>query len=91
MDLGLVSLVGRVMSRHVFRGDCKLSATLGSLSDDGWCCVPTLLVVRLEVSQQWSLQAVGLARSHFQNGDLQERSYQWVFPGMSTTSVLAPQ
>lgn len=69
------SLVGRVMSRHVFRGDCKLSATLGSLSDDGWCCVPTLLVVRLEVSQQWSLQAVGLARSHCQNGDLQESSH----------------
>ena len=75
MVLCLVSLVGRVMSRHVFRGDGKLSSTLGSLSDDGWCCVPTLLVVWLELSEQWSLQAVGWARSHCQHCDLRESSH----------------
>ena len=36
-----------------------LRKSLGSLSADGWGCVPTLLVIRLEASQHWSLQAVG--------------------------------
>ena len=30
-------------------------------------------------------------RSQCQNGDLQESSYSWVFPGMSTSGVLTPQ
>ena len=58
VDLGLVSLVGRAMSMGVFRGVCELSITLGSLSPDGWGCVPTLLVVWPKTSQHWSLKAV---------------------------------
>ena len=40
VELGLVPLMGRAMSRGVFSGDCELSATLGSLTADGWGCVP---------------------------------------------------
>lgn len=36
--------------------------SLGSLSTDGWGCVPLLLVVLPEASQNWSLQAVGWGR-----------------------------
>ena len=45
MRLGLVFLVGRVASSGVFLGVCELSMILGSLSANGWCCVPVLLVV----------------------------------------------
>ena len=58
VELGLVPLVGRAMSRDVFSGGCGLRKTLGSLSADGWGCVPALLVVWPEASQHWSLQAV---------------------------------
>ena len=43
MTLG--PLVSRVVLRGVFKGGCVLRKTLGSLSDDEWVCVPTLLVV----------------------------------------------
>ena len=59
VELDLVPLMGRVVSRSVFRGGCELSMTLGSLSVDGCVFVPTLLVVWPEVAQQWSLKAVG--------------------------------
>ena len=49
-------------------------------------CVPILLVVWPEVSQHWSLQAIGWC----QNSDLQESSHQGIFPGVSTSSVLIP-
>ena len=39
-------------------GSCGLRKTLGSLCADWWGCVPALLVW-LQVSQRWSLQAVG--------------------------------
>ena len=58
VELGLVLLVGRAVSRGMFRGICALRMTLGSLSANGWGCVPTLLVVWPEVSQHLSLQAV---------------------------------
>ena len=45
VDPDLVFLVGRAMSGGVFWGVCELSMTLGSLSDNGWGCVPVLLVV----------------------------------------------
>ena len=45
VELGLVPLMGRAMSRGVFRVGCGLRGTLGSLSADGWGCVPTLLFV----------------------------------------------
>ena len=47
--LGLIPLVGRAMSRGVFRGGCEFSMTLGSLSADVWVCVPILLLVWPEV------------------------------------------
>ena len=55
VELGLVPLVDRAMSRSVFWGGCELSTTLGSLSADEWGCVSVLLVVWLEVFQHWSL------------------------------------
>ena len=45
MRLDLVFLVGRSKSGGVFWGVCELSMILGSLSANGWDCVPVLLVV----------------------------------------------
>ena len=43
--LDLVFLVGRATSGGVFWGVCELIMILGSLSANGWCCVPVFLVV----------------------------------------------
>ena len=43
--LDLVLLVGRALSVGVFWGVCELIIILGSLSANGWGCVPVLLVV----------------------------------------------
>ena len=43
--LYLVLLVGSTMSSGVFWSVCELSMILGSLSVNGWSCVPVLLVV----------------------------------------------
>ena len=43
--LNLVFLLGRAVSGGVFWGVCELSMILGSLSANGWGCVPVLLVV----------------------------------------------
>ena len=59
VELGLVPLVGRAMSRGVFIGGCELSVALSTLSADGWGCFPILLVVWPEAFHHWSLQAVG--------------------------------
>ena len=56
--LGFAPLVGRAVSRGVFRGVCVFRKTLGSLSADGWGYVLTLLVVWCEASQHWELQAL---------------------------------
>ena len=53
--VGLVPLVGRAVLRDVFIGSCELSVALGTLSADGWGCVPILLVVWPEVFQHWNL------------------------------------
>ena len=45
VGLDLVFLWGRAASSGVFRGVCELSMILGSLSANGWGCVPVLLVV----------------------------------------------
>ena len=45
VGLDLVFLVGRSTSGGVFWGGCDLSMILGSLSANGWGCVPVLLVV----------------------------------------------
>ena len=62
MRLDLVFLVGRIVSGGVFWGVCELSMILGSLSANGWGCVPVLLVVWHRVSSTvacWSLSGVG--------------------------------
>ena len=45
VELGLIPLVGRAVSRGVLRAGSGFRMTLGNLSADGWGCVPTLLVV----------------------------------------------
>ena len=45
MELDLVPLMDSACSSGMFLGVCGLSMTLGSLSADGWVCVPVLLVV----------------------------------------------
>ena len=45
MRLDLVFLLGSTVSGGVFWGVCELSMILGSLSGNGWVCVPVLLVV----------------------------------------------
>ena len=45
VGLDLFFLVGRVVSVVVFWGFFELSMILGSLSANGWGCVPVLLVV----------------------------------------------
>ena len=60
--LDLVFLVGRTTSGGVFWGVCDLIMILGSLSANGWGCVPVLLVVCHGVSSTvgcWSLSGAG--------------------------------
>ena len=45
MGLDVVFLVCRTASSGVFWGVCDLIMILGSLSANGWGCVPVLLVV----------------------------------------------
>ena len=45
VGLDLVFVVGRAASSGVFWGVCELCMILGSLSANGWLCVPVLLVV----------------------------------------------
>ena len=68
--LDLVFLVDRSTSCGVFWGVCGLIMILGSLSANGWGCVPVLLVVWHRVSSTvacWLLSEVG---SWFCDGDL---------------------
>ena len=62
MRLDLVFLVGRTASSDVFSGVCDLIMILGSLSANGWVCLPVLLVVWHGVSSTvacWSLSRAG--------------------------------
>ena len=62
MRLDLVFLVGRTTSSSVFWGVCELIMILGSLSVNGWVCVPVLLVVWHVVSStgaSWMLVGAG--------------------------------
>ena len=62
IGLDPVFLVGRTASGGVFWGVCELIMTLGSLSANGWGCVPVLLVVWHRVSSTvacWSLSEAG--------------------------------
>ena len=58
MRLDLVFVVNRTTSGGVFWGVCDLIMILGSLSVNGWGCVPVLLVVLHRVLSTvacWSL------------------------------------
>ena len=62
MRLDLVFLVGRTAPSSVFLGVCELIMILGSLSANGWGCVPVLLVVWHGVSSTegcWLLSGAG--------------------------------
>ena len=62
MRLDLVFLVGRSTCGVVFWRVCGLIMILGSLSANGWGCVPFLLVVWHRVSSivaSWSLSVAG--------------------------------
>ena len=60
MRLKLVFLVGRTSSSGVFWGVCDLILILGSLSANGWGCVPVLFVSCLAWGvQHWSLLIIG--------------------------------
>ena len=62
MRLDFVFLVGRTNSGGIFWGVCELIIILGSLSANGWACVPVLLVVCHRVSSIgacWSLSGAG--------------------------------
>ena len=63
MWLDLVFLVGRAVSSGVFWRVCELSMLLGSLSANGWCCVPGLLVVRHGPSSTGACWPLGVAGS----------------------------
>ena len=55
--------LGRAVSRGMFWGICELSTILGSLSADGWDCIPVLLVVCSEVSSSGACRLLGGAGS----------------------------
>ena len=62
MRLNLVFLLGRATSSGGFWVVCDLIMILGSLSANGWSCVPVLLVVSHRVSSTgacWSLSGAG--------------------------------
>ena len=62
MRLDLVFLVGMSTFGGAFWGVCGLIMLLGSLSANGWGCVPVLLVVFHRVSSTvacWSLSEPG--------------------------------
>ena len=64
MRQDLAFLVGRTVSGDLFWGVCDLIMILGSLSANGWGCVPVLLVIWHRVSSTvacWSLSGVGLS------------------------------
>ena len=65
MRLDLVFWVGRSTSGGVFWGVCELIMILGSLSANGWHCVPVLLVFWPRVFSTvacWSLSGAGSSR-----------------------------
>ena len=62
LRLDLVFLVGRYASGDVFLGVCDLIMILGSLSANGWGCVPVWLFVWHRVSSTvacWSFSGAG--------------------------------
>ena len=74
VELDLVPLMGRSVSGGVFWSVCEFSMTLGSLSADGWVCVPVLLVW-CEAPHNGACQQLGETGSWCRDGDLQDSSY----------------
>lgn len=85
-ELVLGPLLGRAMSKDMFRGSCQLKKTLGSL---GLCSYPVCCLA-------WGIPALETTgcwldpRSWCQNGSFKERSCQWALSGTFTASVLIP-
>ena len=63
MRLDLFFLVVRITSGGVFWGVCDLIMILGSLSGNGWGCVPVLLVVLHSVSSTVACTSLSVAGS----------------------------
>ena len=63
MRLDLVFLVDRTTSSRVFWGVCGLIMILGSVSANGWGCVPVLLVVWYRVSSTVACRSLSEAGS----------------------------
>ena len=62
VGLDLIFLVGRATSGGLFWGVCELSMILGSISANGWGCVPFFLVVwhgSSSTGVSWSLSGAG--------------------------------
>ena len=78
MVLDLVFLVGRAASSGVFWGVCHLIMILGSLSANGWGCVPVLLVVWHGASSTGACSLLDGAGSQWSDGDLWESSCQLI-------------
>lgn len=55
VELSLVLLVDRAVSKGVSIGSCGLRMTLGIVSAGGWDCVPALLIDWPEASQHLHL------------------------------------
>ena len=59
VGLDLAFLVGRATSSAVFWGFFELSMILGSLSANGWHCVPVLIIVWYGVSSTGTCWPLG--------------------------------
>ena len=75
------ALMGWTMSDGVLGVVCELSMTLGSLSVDGWGCVPVLLVVWCGASSSGVCRQLGGAGPLCWDGDLWKSSHWLIFPG----------
>ena len=63
MRLDLIFLVGRTACSGVLCGVCELIMILGSLSANGWDCVPVLLVVCHGMSSTIAYRSLSAAGS----------------------------
>ena len=91
VGLDLVFLVGRATSSGVFWGVCDLIMILGSLSANGWGCVPVLLVVwhgssSMELAGCWV--ELGLSIEKEISGKALADWYYMGLGGLSWSSVL---
>ena len=78
------------VSKGVFRGACEVSISLGRLSADGWGHAPPCWLFGLMPLSTGACRLLGGVRSWCYKCNLQESSQWSIFPGASTTSVLAP-